>query len=694
MTDPDPGSVPDAGNAVVGFQIVGSDATGRSADAPITFGQVFRKSDVPKGRSILVQIDGRSVPTQVDAKARWPDGSLRHAVITARVPAGKGMTNARLALTDRARAGTPVTAGALLASDFSGRVSIKSRGRTYAIDARDLLANATQAGGCSEWGKQCKHWLAGDQVSEWIVGGPLPGANGPAANISVYFHIRAYADGNGNVERARVDTVIENSGAYVDAPQNVKYQVEMEVGDQTYRLPNLKHYRQARWHRVLWWHDDPGLYARLDTDYLQATGAISRYEDVSPSQSFLDSRPQQFPPMSNGNQTRAMGNTGAQPAIGPLPRWTSTYAVSGDRRAFQWMLANDNAVGSYAFHYRDRETGRPLEITRHAYVTLADYSHASQTREYQKDLLPACRGDCNSPYSFDISHHPSIGYVPYLVTGDYYYLEEMQFTASYVELWGNPEYRDYDKGTLHAAQSQVRGQAWSLRSISDAAFATPDDDPMKSYFTGLVRNIFDDYNDLYVGTDRSPLHVINDYGAVIYPANGNDRVGVAPWQADFFAWSVGHAAEQGQPGARAFMNWLADFPIARMTDWQGDPAQGFCWLEASAYSLQIRDSRGAGDYQSMTDVYRNNFPRLTGLACNTREMVNRLSNIVSNQTYKLGEMVGYAHSATGFVANMQPGLAMAAGSSHPKARAAWQVFEQRSVKPNYRNYPNFAVVPR
>ncbi|HET7315394.1 hypothetical protein [Salinisphaera sp.] len=687
------GPPPPAGDqAIVALKV--ERVSGQRTDGRmVTFGQVFKQGDVPDGRSVTAEVGGRAIPTQVDPKATWDDGSLRHAVITIRLPDAPGASGTTVQLvktqaSDRSK--SALTIGDLLATDFAGRVSIRGQGGRRQTNARRLLREVAQSGGCARWSRECKHWLSGPLVSEWIVGGPVAGGHGSGTpNLAVYFNIRAYAGPNGGIERARVDTVVENDWAYVADPRNLHYTADIKVGGQHYRVPGLTHYRQARWHHVLWWHGDPGLYARIDTDYLQATKAISEYADIAPDTGFLNSRPQQFPPMSNGNQTAYMGDAGAQAAIGPLPRWSSTFAVSGNYHAFRWMLANDSAVGSYSFHYRDRETGRPLTITRHPYVTIADYNHASRAGgRFARDLLPDCHGDCSSPYTYNIAHQPSIGYLAYLVTGDFYYLEEMQFAAAYDELWANPSYREHARGILRGAQGQVRAQAWALRDISDAAFATPDRDPMKPYFQGLIKNILSDYNDYYVGTGVNPLHTLVGNQAIRYPSHGREKVAIAPWQADFFTWAVGHAAEQGMPGAESFLSWLAPFQIQRMTGWIGKPDSGFCWLEASTYTLQLRDSRNSPIYSDMSEVYQANFPRLVGLDCNSPSMVRRIGSD------KLGEMVGFPSSPAGFPANFQIGLAMAVESGADQAGKAWQLFENRQSQPDYSNYPNFAVVPR
>ncbi len=100
---------------------------------------------------------------------------------------------------------------------------------------------------------------------------------------------------------------------------------------------------------------------------------------------------------------------------------------------------------------------------------------------------------------------------------------------------------------------------------------------------------------------------------------------------------------------------------------------------------------------SYTAVYDKNFPSLVGLTCNSPAMVDAMGKL-KKQPWQAGEMAGYPHSATGFPANFQIGVAAAADSSLPNAHAAWSLFQSRSVKPKsphaYNNYPNFAVLPR
>jgi hypothetical protein len=276
-----------------------------------------------------------------------------------------------------------------------------------------------------------------------------------------------------------------------------------------------------------------------------------------------------------------------------------------------------------------------------------------------------------------------------MVTGDYYYMSELAFGASNNNIWPNEAYRGYSQGLIDGSHGQVRGKAWVLREMANAAWLLPDGHPLKAEFKADVENSLADWNAKYTNNpDANPLHLMT--GGAVYSMNGDTRNGMAPWQHNFLTWAAGHASELGFAGAIDFRSWLARFEIGLMTDWRSDPTHGFCWVQAAAYNLQVKDA--AGNWlPSYTAVYAATFPTLVGLACNSPAM----SAITGRQE---GEMTGYPYSSTGYPANFQIGLASAADSGLPNALTAWAIFDSRSVKPSgstsYNNYPNFAVIPR
>jgi len=699
--------------ATVVTDTVVSQSTQTQSNVPVTFGQVFKNGDVPKGATLTATLNGQPVTLQVDPKATNPDGSLRHAVLTVMVPWLAGNADLPLTLsTGLSQSGqAPITLSQVLATSFDAKVSINLGGKNYTINARALLQAAELANACQPWDPQCDVWLSGPLTSAWVVNGAATASDGTIApGLRVYFAVRAYAGATaGTVGSVRTDIIVENSNAF--APQvQPQYTATLTSGSATYTSPALTQDTATRWHKVLWWNNaQPQVYLQQDTQYIQNSMAVSRYMALLPDESFLASLRQSCAPLDYCDQTKFMGQTGAQPAIGPLPRWTSVYIIDPDVRAYNWMLANTDALGAYSSHYRDEATGWPLSIQRHPYVTILGWIGANETAQgtsttaalYRKDLLPTCVNDAvvtqcgvasyatGNPDVWDNAHQPAAGYVAYMVTGSYYYMEELAFSASMNELSANAGYRGFDQGLIDAARPQVRGKAWVLREMVNAAWLLPDTYPLKAEFNTDVNNAIADFNARYTNNaSASPLGLMQ--------SGVKSNYEIPPWHYAFLTWSAGHAAELGFAGAAEFRNWAAQFDIGLMTDWITDPTGGYCWLAASQYNIRVQDD--AGNWlPSLAAVYAANFPSLVGLTCDSPAMIEALGEL-EKQPWQAGEMMGYADSATGFPSNLQIGLATIADSGLPNAATAWQLFDSRSVKPQggmtYNDYPNFAVLPR
>ncbi len=706
-----------AGTTIVTDNVISQINTSQTS-VPVTFGQIFKDGDVPAGETVVATLGGQAVQLQVDAKATNPDGSLRHAVLTALIPTLAANATQPLAISSASPSatGSAVTLAQLLATGYDAKASLNIGGTAYTADAKTLLQAAQTAGSCAPWGTACNLWLSGPLVSEWVVNGPVKTASGSAnPNLEVYFAVRAYSGSSpGTIAYVHTDIIVENSWAYTPAAM-LQYSATLTSGSASYASPALTQYNSTRWHQVLWWNGaEPQVYLQQDTQYLQDSLAVSRYMVLQPTQPFLASVRQSCAPLDYCDQTQTMGNTGAQPSIGPLPRWTSVYILDPDVRAYNWMLANTDALGAYGIHFRDNATGFPISIQRHPDVTEIDWPYAygvsrqsnAKGQQYNADLLQtACsvkpgNNNCTgygtgNPDIWDNAHQPAESYVPYMVTGSWYYMSELAFGASHNEVWSNEAYRGYSQGLIDHSHQQIRGKAWVLREMVDAAWLLPDDYPLKAEFNADVNNALADFNASYTNNaNASPLSVLNS--GVVYPINGGTNNGTAPWQHNFLTWSAGHAAELGFADAAGFRNWLAKFEISLMTDWQANSAQGYCWLEASAYAIQVEDASGNW-LPNFTAVYAANFPTLESLACNSPAMVAAMGAL-EGQTWQAGEMHGYPYSATGYPANFQIGLTAAADSGLPNVQTAWTIFQGRSVQPSgttaYNDYPNFAVLPR
>jgi hypothetical protein len=347
-----------------------------------------------------------------------------------------------------------------------------------------------------------------------------------------------------------------------------------------------------------------------------------------------------------------------------------------DQRMKDIALGMSEAAGAWSTHYRDKNTGRPVTLAQHPYMSIITSSADTiNPATHQSEAFPDCPASlCTTPMTADVAHQPAFSYVPYLVTGDYYQLEELQFYANFSSFYNNPGYRQNAKGLVQA--DQVRAQAWGLRTISEAAYITPDNDPQKANFNSVVNANIDWFNATYTNNaSANQLGALTNGYAIAY-----GDTGIAPWQDDFFTAVVGHMVELGFTNAQPLLTWKSKFVTDRMV------GTGFCWIDATMYSMNVRASGTAPFYTTMAQVYQANNPAsITQLACGSAAMATALQ-------LPVGEMVG-AVSTDGEQAIMQPALAYAVGVNANAAKA-WSIFAGRAYKPDYSSSPQYDIVPR
>ncbi len=646
-------------------------------DVPVTFGQVFGVGQVASSQQLQARLpDGGSMPVQVDIKARHPDGSVRHAVVSlvlAHLPRDRPAVIGLFAGGAKGVAPAAGQRAAMPGKELDARVEARLEGKPWSAQLRPLLDQDRGA-----------LWLDGPVAREWLLSTPLLDAEGrPHPHLAARFAVRWYP----LLARARIDVTVENNWAWEPAPQNFVYDARIIVGEnEVYTHPGLNHYHHARWRKLFWWGGEPALHVRHDTRQLIGSRAVPNYDqsvridEKALAQLYGIWNREKAEPMSTGLATRAMPTTGGRPDIGLMPGWAAMYLLGMDPRAREMTMGTADLAGSWSMHYRDRRTGLPVSLLDFPYMTLV--GNPGDTRNPatgKSEMFPACvrRGACDTPNQHDISHQPAFSYLPYLLTGDYFHLEELQFWAMYDVFNSNPGYRDASKGLLRP--EQVRGQAWALRTLGEAAYITPDTHPLKRHFARILDDNLDWYNASYADNPQA-----NRLGAIVngYAMAYHDKRGLAPWQDDFFTAAVGHLAELGFAKARPLLRWKAAYPVMRMT---GD---GMCWIHGAMYSMIVRDNERAPFFTTIGDAYRASVtPEMAALPCAGPDMASALK-------LRVGEMTGYSSGDSGYPSNMQPALAYAADALGEPGRKAWRRFMARSVKPDYGLGPQFAIIPR
>ena len=553
---------------------------------PLTFGHVFKQGDVPQG--IAVQIDGQLLPTQFDVKTRYDDNSVRHGVISVYLPIIQANEDLNIALVN---AETNASAGflgksAIQATGVQSRIALTSiSGSGY---SGALTADLQQAIDDSAPGLM--YWLAGPVVTEILVQQQLN------SSLAANWEVRLYPGWNG----IRVSNAIENVEG--DYRGNIDYSVDILMGDagtplsSRYTKSSFQHNRNARWRKVFWiGQEPPEIEIRYDIGYLVESKHILNYDtSITIPESTIASRYSSWLDtdrdiMGTGYVQTYFPTTGDREEIGQLPTWTVRYLLSMDNRLKEIMLNHAEMASGIPIHYRESNPeksfyGRIISLDDRPTVWLGREDFQYQDEE---DRLPDPVGSEDTVWHVDRSHQTSFAYIPYLVTGERYYLEELYYWSAYDLAASNHEYRERELGLI---RDQVRGEAWAIRVLAQTAAIAPDGEPEKDYITRKVINNINEWRSEISDPDHHQLHTwgyISCWGEdggrpidTIIGCEGTDsRTGTGsgvneevypvrhistPWQDDWMILSLCHMKELGFD-TQDILAWLGEYAINRFT---------------------------------------------------------------------------------------------------------------------------------
>jgi hypothetical protein len=523
-----------------------------------TFGQVLPQGAVHDG----IQVG--DLVTQTDVKTRWPDGSIRFAVVTA----------------DVVNAGTyELRAAATVPGTFAPQLALPAV--RFDIGGTVYAAAATT-------GEFTDAWLDGPLVHEARATlAPVDGAGQPHPFLRVLFDVRSYADG-----QSRVDVTVENT-LDIESARAVTYDVSITVGEQTlFAREDVTHWYLTRWRQVF----DIGLDSSAVTPDFRSfyeAGALPRY--LSSVANTVSSRAgANFDLLQIGDLEPYMPSHGGRPEIAPYPDWTARYLVHRGAVQREYVLAHGDLAGSWPMHIREAD-GRLISLDERPNFWL--------DRRADSDGRPRGDLDGTGPFTPDIAHQPSLAYVPYLLTGDRYYADEMRFWANYVLLGtfqdGFYNARRGAEGWLGG--NEVRGIAWGLRNLADAAAYLPDNDPAKAYFSDKVANnlrgldALADEHGTPLGTLWEDKRPENEFLA--------PQVWIATWEQNYLAWSIDHANRQGFDGGQRHRDRIVAFQARLFTSPEFDRR----FAGAGVIAVGVQRDTAVQFYADTAELFRSNF---------------------------------------------------------------------------------------
>ena len=457
---------------------------------PLQIGRAFLPGEIAADPGVSVA--GTALPSQAEVTQRYPDGSVKFAVISTVLPAITAGGTVQLAFTSTTSSPTTTSISDLLAlfPEFDAKINLTQTGVTKTVSARTML-------------------LAGQAA--WLARGPL------RYELLVADHVgRSYDLGFDaykplrpvfyvafwpSLGKVRVRFVMESPN--LDALEEVAYDVSLTTGKTSpttvYSKAGVSHWFGSRWSKVFWIGGAPEQKIDVDSDlaHLAATNFIPNYDptntppatDIDYQWTYWQTKPQDL--YDFGYWTRYMPSTGGRGDIGPIPSWTELWLSTGDWRMREIALKSADLAGAWSLNFREHDTaaffdrahtvaapGKPLSLNVHPNLWFPNNNGVYE------GMISGAQKDAN--WIPDGAHQPDPFSVPYLLTGDSYYLESMQLWAATQALSYAPGAYGRGKPGYGGIQDQIRGNGWILRSRALTAALSPDGSPEKLYFSQLM----------------------------------------------------------------------------------------------------------------------------------------------------------------------------------------------------------------
>ena len=551
------------------------------ASGVATSGMVFLKGELASGAILSASIGGVQVAVQVDAKTTYDDGSVKMAVLSLARPAiaAGAMVEAVLSV---AAAGTATPPALNLDAALAGHsftVAISGAGGTTNIDVLAALHDALAHGTAS-------FWQSGALSSQARVEIALPGSQ------RLVFDVTAFA--NGGIE---VEAQFNNDRAMEAVGGRAAYSVAVTMDGRSVAQESVNQGQYQNWHRTFSSDGRNGgqglgdaangwLNIRQDMEHLEATGAVAQYDQgVGVATSLLDAyasattAPGWNAPLATDGVTQFMPATGGRGDIGFTTAANTAWLITQDIRAANYALDQAEAAGGIPWNHWD--AAHKGWISTDNYPLLwTDYRGGTGTPGQANSTGLTQQPDALSGWSLDSAHQPDLSYVPYVLTGERWILDNLQAQAAWNVVGQWPVVRG-NGDDLVVRENQVRGAAWSLRQIDEAAWASPDGSAAKAYFTAVSQ---ENWSWL---VSQIPAWTVQQGEAHGWLPGAYGAPGaLPPWQQDYFASTAIAAVKHGNADALTYLNWASNFLVGRFTH----AAQGFAQHDGAAYAIAISDA--------------------------------------------------------------------------------------------------------
>jgi hypothetical protein len=474
--------------ATAGAQTI---ATYQFGTGAITFGMALPQGTTSGG----VQVG--SLITQTDVKTRWRDGSVRFAVVSATIQNGGSY---------------PITPAAAASNTFTPTwpnisFELNIGGTTFTASPGAFSANDV--------------WLSGPVVRESrVVSRPSSGGSQHPL-LEVVFDIRSYASG-----AHRIDVTVQNVRDSVAMDKVAITSAALKVNNATvWTHGAVTSYSMTRW-RVVQWYG--GKEASIVPDFEPAFQAAALPRVLSTvANTTYDLSGANYDVMCGinasgvflfGEMQPDMGSPGGRGELAPLTFWEASYLVHKTANQRQTVLRNGDLTGCWSMHL-SKPDGTMIKLGDPGYDA-SSWWWDTRTSAGNRPLVPldidtgyrgarmglsskSDTGALGVPSQYNAEHVPAPMYVPYLISGDRYYVDQAKYWGTKAILtvlpyWVEPDplnFPGWKRGRQGASgvdrildeYGMTREFGQPLRVVAYAAWMIPDADSDKRYFIDTVQ---------------------------------------------------------------------------------------------------------------------------------------------------------------------------------------------------------------
>ena len=490
---------------------------------PVSIPRVFVQGEIAHYAQAVIA--GSGVFTQCDVKNRWPDGSLKFAIVSFLVPALPGNGSVQVTFQNQSTGNNTgyLDSNGMLDSafDFEGLIHMDNgAGIQRNISARAMLS----AGKYS-------YWLQGPIVTAVRLADEATRAfdvnvDGGSGNpLHPIFEAWFYP----NNRKVDIGYTVENawmSNTAANSTRDQTYSFTLCAGNSNcsgnnpvlaFTQPQFTQIGWSRWHKDYWVKGPPSpIRIDFNSAYLLSTQALPNYNvnrDVSAAatkyiqtwtsmpaaQKSLTGTPGSCQSASFGTIIGCLGDVelninggGAHEYVGPLPSWQVLYLLTWNDVLRDETLTNANLMGYWPIHFREADAsagsghyfdapgtgsvgtqGRFVSLNARQMVALhnptSNSTNCGGTWMQDRPVLSGLvtQGNWNTSNSdtmIGASHQPDIAYLAYLVTGKNYYLEELQYQGA-----KDPGFQTGCSGNTSGIYDHHQGSAGAVQRRQRAA---------------------------------------------------------------------------------------------------------------------------------------------------------------------------------------------------------------------------------